>query len=305
MKFIKIKKYFLLLLLTELLFAYAPAFAQTPSPTYTGVQNSITTYLCDPTAGGSGVLYQCINQIYKFAIVAASVLGVLFIVIAGYVYMGSDGTQESVDKAKSILESTITALVILLAGYVFLYTLNPDLVQFHGNTLQPVSITAPAGGTGAGTLNSSVCATNKLSCNLTQMQQCTWNANLASGICGQESSGNPSVPSNYDHCVDGTAFTIGLFQINMIKSASGVAACPAGIFVSSNSVPVQSQCLQRNSAGLCTQWNCQLAPGMQAQYNSCVQALSDPATNISAACSLYGSSGWDPWQNSYNKCTQN
>jgi hypothetical protein len=146
----QIKKFFLLLLLTELLFAYAPAFAQSPSPTYSGVEKSITTYLCDPTAGGSGVLYQCINQLYKFAIVFASVLGVLFIVVAGYYYMSAEGNSESIDKAKSILETTITALVILLAGYLLLYTLNPDIVQFHGNTLQPVSLTAtPGAGSGA------------------------------------------------------------------------------------------------------------------------------------------------------------
>jgi hypothetical protein len=147
----KIKKLFLLLLLTELLFAYAPAFAQSPSPAYnSGVDKQIESYLCDPTATGSGVLYQCINQIYKFALVLASVLGVLFIVIAGYVYMSADGNSESVDKAKSILESTIVSLVILFGGFVLLNSINPDLVQFHGNTLQPVSITVPAGGAGGG-----------------------------------------------------------------------------------------------------------------------------------------------------------
>ena len=156
MLMIKFKKLLLSLLLFELLFAYVPAFAQTPPP-YDYSQNGtnpissqIETYLCSPKNGGSGVLYQCINQIYKFAIVLAAVIGVFFIVIAGYVYMSADGNSESVDKAKSILESTITSLVILLAGYVLLNSINPDLVQFHGNTLQPVTINV-APGTGTGT----------------------------------------------------------------------------------------------------------------------------------------------------------
>jgi len=154
-----LKKLFLTFLLTELLFAYAPAFAQTTPPaapvydySTAGVSTQIENFLCNPKQGGTGILYQCINQIYKFAIVTASVMGVFFIVIAGYVYMSAEGNKESVDKAKDILVSTITSLVILLAGYVLLNALNPDLIQFHGNTLQPVNFTSPpttsSGGTG-------------------------------------------------------------------------------------------------------------------------------------------------------------
>lgn len=49
-------------------------------------------------------LYTCINKLYKFAIVIGSVMAVFFIVIAGYLYISSGGSSESVDKAKSILE---------------------------------------------------------------------------------------------------------------------------------------------------------------------------------------------------------
>lgn len=127
---------------------------------------------------------------------------------------------------------------------------------------------------------------------------------MASGICGHESSGVPTIPSKYDHCADGNPFTIGLFQINMINSASGVTACPSGIFSSTNGDTVQTDCLQKDSNGICIQWNCQVAAGMQSQYQNCVQALSDPSTNIAAACSLYQARQWKPWINSYNKCVQ-
>jgi hypothetical protein len=63
------------------------------------------------------------------------------IVIAGYYYMSSDGNQESVDKAKNIIVTTVTAMVILFAGYVLLRTLNPDLIAFQ--TIQPPSMTLP------------------------------------------------------------------------------------------------------------------------------------------------------------------
>lgn len=131
-----------------------------------GVGQTIRDYLCAPTepdrnsqnytAGseiyfgssaeddiaarnaGSQDLYICINRLYRFALVFASVLAVAFIVFAGYIYMSSEGNQESVDKAKSILTTSIAALVILFIGFILLRAINPDLVEF--NTIQPPSV---------------------------------------------------------------------------------------------------------------------------------------------------------------------
>lgn len=136
------------------------AFAQNSGYDYTkaGVGEQIKQYLCAPTQqtptnsasstassfnnnAASSDLYNCINRLYKFAIVLASVIGVFFIVISGYLYMSAEGSQEAVDKAKSILVSTITSLVILFGGYVLLKALNPDLVQFR--SIQPPSVVVP------------------------------------------------------------------------------------------------------------------------------------------------------------------
>ena len=83
-------------------------------------------------------LYTCINKIYKFAIVIASVIAVLMIVIAGYYYINSGGDEEAVQKAKSILTSSLTSLVILFIGYILLKQLNPDLISFR--SVQPPSV---------------------------------------------------------------------------------------------------------------------------------------------------------------------
>lgn len=146
-------------------FAYSLIYAQSTSVydySKAGVSDQIKKYLCAPTerdvnikegnvnfanpAGGtdtivnaaSNDLYICINRIYRFAIILASVVAVFFIVIGGYVYMSAEGNQESVDKAKSILVSSITALVILMGGYVLLKALNPDLIKFK--QIQPTSV---------------------------------------------------------------------------------------------------------------------------------------------------------------------
>ncbi|MDR3642219.1 MAG: lytic transglycosylase domain-containing protein [Candidatus Doudnabacteria bacterium] len=167
----KTKKIILGFLLLEMLLSYAPAYAQNDvkydySQGGTNpVSSQIEKYLCAPSpvvssqtsnttsmfAGmaisqqqaaannaNSGDLYRCINQLYKLAIVVASVAGVFMIVIAGYIYMSANGESESVTKAKNILETTITAIVILLAGYVLLRAINPDLIQFQ--PIQPPSV---------------------------------------------------------------------------------------------------------------------------------------------------------------------
>jgi hypothetical protein len=164
----KLKKLLLIFLLVELTLSYSTAFAQTLSGfdyQKAGVSDQIAKYLCAPNTvpeketeifnnvgqagkdyqttaafnnNNSGVLYQCINQIYKFAIVIAAVVGVFFIVIAGYIYMSSDGDAEAVSKAKSILTSSIASIVILYIGYVLLKALNPDLIEFQ--SVQPPSV---------------------------------------------------------------------------------------------------------------------------------------------------------------------
>jgi hypothetical protein len=159
------KKYFFILALLQIFTAYLPAYAQTTSYDYSqGGKNPISSqireYLCAPSEvnsssrdnaalgvdqnsaafknNNSGDLYKCINQLYKFAIILAGVVGVFFVVIAGYVYMSAEGNQESVDKAKSILTSTIASLVILMSGFLLLKAINPDLIQFK--SIQPPSV---------------------------------------------------------------------------------------------------------------------------------------------------------------------
>ena len=136
----KIKLLFLSCFLIESLFVYSPALAQSQAlPVYNpGVDKQIKEYLCTPDIS----LFTCINQLYKFAIIVASVVGVFFIVIAGYLYMSSGGNDESVKSAKDILTSTIASLVILMAGFILLKAINPDLIKFH--TIVPTNVDLPS-----------------------------------------------------------------------------------------------------------------------------------------------------------------
>lgn len=147
----KLKKYFLALIILEMLFGFSVSFAAEAIPDYSqGIKNEadmpvsgqIMKYLCAPSpttsAGGNNDLYTCINKLYKFMLVFASVMAFFFTVIAGYVYMSAEGNSESVEKAKAIFTSSLTALVILFSAYILLRAINPDLVAFK--TFQPYSV---------------------------------------------------------------------------------------------------------------------------------------------------------------------
>jgi hypothetical protein len=279
----KIKKYILGFLLLELLFAYTSAYAQNnTSYDYSQggtnpVSSQIEKYLCAPSpvitsqtsntntmfAGmqitqqqaaannaNGGDLYRCINQLYKFAIVVASVGGVLFIVIAGYIYMSANGEAESVTKAKNILETTITAIVILLAGYVLLKAINPDLIQFQ--PIQPPSVVptstlvsgGAAGGGAASTVNPSICqAAPTSNCSTSACDKYAPQINAAAqtiSISGVNTAALiKSIIINESGCNPGAASAVGSYglmqlQVSTANQSNYKSACGVNVTVDSS-----------------------------------------------------------------------
>jgi len=148
------RAFILSILLVNLLMAFnAPtAYAQTPSPYKqynSGVDKQIAQFLCAPSdasqdrTAAQGDLYNCINKLYRFALVIAVMFATFFIVIAGYIYMAAEGNEESVTRAKDILTTSIASIVILSIGYILLRFLNPDLIKFQ--PIQPPSVVGSSG----------------------------------------------------------------------------------------------------------------------------------------------------------------
>lgn len=71
-----------------------------------------------------------IRNIYTFAIGAGSVLAVLIIIIAGIKYMYQDSIGGK-SHAKEQITNALLGLLIILGSYIFLYTLNSDLVNIN------------------------------------------------------------------------------------------------------------------------------------------------------------------------------
>lgn len=67
---------------------------------------------------------------FRLAVVSASILAVIFIIIGGFVWTTSAGSAQRIDSAKTMITRAITGLIIAASSYIILFTINPNLVQF-------------------------------------------------------------------------------------------------------------------------------------------------------------------------------
>ncbi len=124
----------------------------------------------------------------------------------------------------------------------------------------------------------------------------------ASQICKAESGANPNSVSGVDKCRDGTSFSFGLFQVNVIAHASKIGGDCLNLFSKEGSDSLGT-CLEYSSTrpDICVKWNCWVND--MEQYDRCVQKIKDPNTNIQVACQIYqGRNNWCPWRINANIC---
>jgi hypothetical protein len=72
-----------------------------------------------------------ISAIYNYAIGVVGILAALVIMIGGLIWLTAGGNTNRIEKAKSWITGALTGLVIALASYAILYTVNPDLVNLQ------------------------------------------------------------------------------------------------------------------------------------------------------------------------------
>lgn len=101
-------------------------------------QNSSTE-----VATGPGGLGYYINGLYKLAVAAASVLAVIMIIIGGFDYVSTDAINNK-EEGKSIIKSALGGLLLVLASWIILHTVNPQLVSLKitTQTLQTSDLSA-------------------------------------------------------------------------------------------------------------------------------------------------------------------
>lgn len=113
-------------------FVYAPeAFAQ-------GNYNLIEP-LGDTTqiTRGDTVFADYATTVYNLAIALAAVLAVFMIVLGGVQYTTAYGNPSRVQAAKDRIKNAVFGLLLILAAYLLLWSINPDLVDLS-ITIQPL-----------------------------------------------------------------------------------------------------------------------------------------------------------------------
>jgi hypothetical protein len=92
-----------------------------------------------PTSGELVTLTQYIRYLYLFGLGAVGIAALGALVIGGFMYMLSD-TVTSKDKAKEYIWGALSGLVLGLAAYLILNTINPDLVKIKGPELPEIKL---------------------------------------------------------------------------------------------------------------------------------------------------------------------
>jgi hypothetical protein len=136
----------------SLFFTSVPAFAQETSPKPTEYKLLAPI----PLEGAGGKSSETANTatyikgLFQLAIGLAGGLAVLMLVYAGIKYMSTDAFGGK-EEAKGIIENAIWGLLLAIASWTILYTINPKLVEINLNIpQQEIKPTVTGPGTGGG-----------------------------------------------------------------------------------------------------------------------------------------------------------
>lgn len=235
--------------------------------------------------------YDYVQQVYNFLIGAAGICALLMIVIGGFMYLTSAGNNSKMEKAKSVIADAIIGLLLVMATWLFLYTINPDLVYIKKLGSPSQSGTGAGSGAGTGAPGGAACGTPATSgsCAPAALSGSCFDSspevlNKASYICYKESAGNETIPSGVDVCADGNPVSIGLFQINMTVHKINGLDCPSAF----------------SSKYTGSNRNCKVIN--QDLYNQCKTAAGQASINIKTACAVYSQAGnsFRPWSTNCN-----
>lgn len=70
-----------------------------------------------------------ITGIYDYGLSIGGILAAIILMAGGVLWLVSGGDASKVSKAKSLIFSSITGLIILFSSYVILYEINPELIK--------------------------------------------------------------------------------------------------------------------------------------------------------------------------------
>lgn len=91
------------------------------------------------TARTTGYIGEYISAYYSYAMGIVGILAVIVLMIGGVIWLTSGGNPSKVQQAKDLIIGSITGTGLLLASWVLLNTVNPNLVKFKLNDVGYIS----------------------------------------------------------------------------------------------------------------------------------------------------------------------
>ena len=167
------------------------------------------------TTGVTGNLATYLQNLYKFTFWAIGVAALFMLTVGGFMYVTSAGNTSRVETAKTIITDSLLGIIVALFAWLFLYVINPDLVE--GLQL-PNTVSTTTGGASPGTppTTGSTCSTPN-----TSSACCPQSATITCGACTDCVAIPASVPNK--GCGLSTCFLNSglLAKIQAISGVSG------------------------------------------------------------------------------------
>lgn len=79
-----------------------------------------------------------ISAIYKYAIGVVGIIAAVVLMFGGVVWLTAGGNQTRISEAKAWIGASLTGVVIAMASYMILSTVNPETVKLRPISLPPV-----------------------------------------------------------------------------------------------------------------------------------------------------------------------
>jgi len=89
-------------------------------------------------------LAQFIIWAYKYAVGISAVFGTIMIMLGGIMYIMAAGDQGKITKAKEIIQSAVSGMVLIIAASFILYYINPAIIDVKPLRLQLVTLPSAA-----------------------------------------------------------------------------------------------------------------------------------------------------------------
>lgn len=102
------------------------------------------------SGGTSGNFALYLQKLYNFTFWAIGVAALFMLTVGGFMYVTSAGNTSRVETAKTIITDSLLGIIVALFAWLFLYVINPDLVEGLqlANTVPTPVASTPSGGTG-------------------------------------------------------------------------------------------------------------------------------------------------------------